>query len=142
MTFEVPGSEFQTTINCWTLESVSVVALDRRLQLLENDTKVNPITQNLFQAMTDFFRYSFQLEFFPSIWRYIPTPAYYRTMNALDVITNTAFLFVNEAVNRIEQHQQPQDNGEKSILEKLILIDKKVAVVMAMDMLLAGVDTV
>lgn len=142
LTFEVPGSEFETSINSWTLESVSVVALDRRLQLLDNDVKVDPTIQKLFLAMTDFFRYSTQLEFFPSLWRYIPTPAFYRTMNALDIITNTAFAYVNEAVNRIEQHEQPQDNGEKSVLEKLILIDKKVAVVMAMDMLLAGVDTV
>lgn len=143
LTFEVPGNEFYETINCWTLESVSLVALNRRLNLLEDGIRDNALAQNLFQALKEFFQYSVQLEFFPSVWRYIPTLAYKRTMKALDIITDTAYFYVSEAVRRIERDQNHSTIvGGKSVLEKLIQVDKKVAIVMAMDLLLAGVDTV
>lgn len=39
--------------------------------------------------------------------------------------------------------ERPQDETrELSVLEKLLKIDRRVAIVMALDMLLAGVDTV
>lgn len=38
---------------------------------------------------------------------------------------------------------KPQDaDKENSVLEKLLKIDKRVAIIMALDMLMAGVDTV
>lgn len=38
---------------------------------------------------------------------------------------------------------RPQDDArEQSVLEKLLKIDRRVAIIMALDMLMAGVDTV
>lgn len=48
---------------------------------------------------------------------------------------------IEEAKKRIESKENTS-NGEPSVLEKLLKIDSKVATVMALDMLLAGVDTV
>lgn len=38
--------------------------------------------------------------------------------------------------------KQKDENSEESVLQKLLKIDKKLAIVMALDMLMAGVDTV
>lgn len=48
---------------------------------------------------------------------------------------------MDEAVVRLE-NSPSTDTKNKSVLEKLLKVDRKVAVLMAFDMLLAGVDTV
>jgi hypothetical protein len=47
-------------------------------------------------------------------------------------------LFIEEAMKKMEK----KNESDVSVLEKLLQIDRKVAVVMALDMILAGVDTV
>lgn len=42
----------------------------------------------------------------------------------------------------MEKNTNNLENREKSVLEKLYKIDRHVAVIMALDMLMAGVDTV
>ncbi|XP_037815908.1 cytochrome P450 CYP12A2-like isoform X2 [Lucilia sericata] len=142
-TLEVPDT-FEEEINRWTLESVSVVALDKQLGLISKN-RDNPETKELFQALTDFFLYSMEVEFKPSIWRYIKTPMFKKLMTALDKIVDITSSYVNEAIERIEEDRKngvpEKPENEKSVLEKLIKIDKKIAIVMAMDMLMAGVDT-
>lgn len=45
--------------------------------------------------------------------------------------------------NLEKKHQQKNDEeAELSVLEKLLKIDKNVAILMVLDMLMAGVDTV
>lgn len=49
--------------------------------------------------------------------------------------------YIDEAIDKLGK--TPSDpNREPSVLEKLLKIDKQVAMVMALDMFLAGVDTV
>jgi hypothetical protein len=50
-------------------------------------------------------------------------------------------LYVEEALDRIEKNPTLDPNNQ-GILEKLLKIDRQTAVIMAHDMLLAGVDTV
>ncbi|XP_023294404.2 cytochrome P450 CYP12A2-like [Lucilia cuprina] len=142
-TFEVPDN-FEEEMNRWTLESVSVVALDKQLGLITKN-RDNPAAKELFQALNDFFTYSVEVEFKPSLWRYIKTPTFKKLMAALDKIVDITSSYVNEAIERIEEERKngvpEKPENEKSVLEKLIKIDKKIATVMAMDMLMAGVDT-
>lgn len=64
-------------------------------------------------------------------------------MNIFDQMTEIIMFYVDNAVKRLEkQGQLESDASDRSVLEKLLLIDRKIAVVMAFDMLLAGVDTV
>lgn len=49
---------------------------------------------------------------------------------------------VDEAIERLNNNPNSKADTEASVLEKLLKIDRNVAVVMAIDMLLAGVDTV
>lgn len=66
-----------------------------------------------------------------------------KLMNTFDLMTETIMHYVDKAVLRLENSDQKDaDAGDKSVLEKLLLIDRRIAIVMAFDMILAGVDTV
>lgn len=124
---------------------MSVVALDQQLGLITKN-RDNPNAKELFQALNDFFELSLDIEFKPSIWKYYKTPTFQKLMNCLDRIVYITSSYVNEAIERLEKESESgkpeKPEHEKSVLEKLIKIDKKIASVMAMDMLMAGVDTV
>ncbi|XP_075148686.1 cytochrome P450 CYP12A2-like [Haematobia irritans] len=142
-TLEVPA-DFETELNRWALESISIVALDKKFGLLtknHNDAEV----AKLFKMLTDFFTYSVDVEFKPPIWKYYKTKSFRRLMEALDGLTDLTSKYVMEAIENIEQDRKngvpEKPENEQSVLEKLIKKDKKVAMVMAMDMLMAGVDT-
>ncbi|KAH8360237.1 hypothetical protein KR093_011462, partial [Drosophila rubida] len=141
-TLEVPPN-FIDDINRWTLESVSVVALDKQLGLLKESSKSDSVML-LFKSLDEFFTYAGVLEVKPSLWRYIHTPMMKKLLNAYDNIQKVTLEFVNEALVRLEAEEKKGvviPENEKSVLEKLLKIDKKVATIMAMDMLMAGVDT-
>ncbi|XP_013107498.2 cytochrome P450 CYP12A2 isoform X2 [Stomoxys calcitrans] len=142
-TFEVPAS-FQEEMNRWTLESVSVVALDKQLGLITTNRE-NPDIKELFQLINDFFTLGLDIEIKPAFWKYYKTPTFKKFMKTLDGLLNFGIKYVGEAIQRLEDERKrgvpEKPDNEKSVLEKLIKIDKKIATVMAIDMLLAGVDT-
>lgn len=64
-------------------------------------------------------------------------------MDVFDQMTQTIMHYVDKAVARLDSmDQSKRDDSDKSVLEKLLLIDRRMAIVMAFDMILAGVDTV
>lgn len=65
-------------------------------------------------------------------------------MDVFDQMTETIMLYVDKAVARLDARDQLNNNeaSDRSVLEKLLMIDRRIAIVMAFDMLLAGVDTV
>lgn len=64
-------------------------------------------------------------------------------MRVFDQMTETIMHYVDTAVSRLDAIDQTKSNAsDRSVLEKLLLIDRRIAMVMAFDMLLAGVDTV
>ncbi|KAH8417248.1 hypothetical protein KR222_007047 [Zaprionus bogoriensis] len=141
-TLEAPA-DFIDHINRWTLESVSVVALDKQLGLLKNSEKQDNVLL-LFKSLDEFFTYAGILEVKPSLWRYIQTPMLKKLMRAYDNIQKVTLEYVNEALDRLDDETKRgvvRPENEQSVLEKLLKIDKKVATIMAMDMLMAGVDT-
>ena len=51
--------------------------------------------------------------------------------------------YVNDAVERISKEGgRKLKNGEESVLEKLLKVNRDYAFIMAVDMLMAGIDTV
>ncbi|KAH8286893.1 hypothetical protein KR018_007283 [Drosophila ironensis] len=134
---EVPG-DFLTTINHLAFESVAVVALDKQFGLLNGDSQLED--QTLFRNIEVFNDSFFELGIKPSVYKYISTPAYRKFEKASDAIFDTCYLYINEAVEKIER--EPKDpNRPKSVLEQLLQVDRKFATVMGMDMLMGGVDT-
>ncbi|EDW83217.1 uncharacterized protein Dwil_GK22742 [Drosophila willistoni] len=141
-TLEAPDN-FIEHINRWTLESVSVVALDKQLGLLKGSCTDEKVLL-LFKSLDDFFDITADLEIKPSLWRYLNTPKLKQLMKAFDNIKDVTLAYVEEAVARLEEESKQgivKPENEQSVLEKLLKIDKKVATIMAMDMLMAGVDT-
>ena len=126
------------------MESISVVALDKQLGCI-NQQRDQPMVKHLFQAVNDSFKYGLEVEMNP-FWKYYKTKSFKNLMISMDSIMHITNFYINEAIARLEQDQKDgkpeKPENEKSVLEKLLKIDKKLAKVMAMDMLMAGVDTV
>ncbi|XP_061396029.1 probable cytochrome P450 12c1, mitochondrial [Musca vetustissima] len=136
---EVP-EDFLSEIKRLAFESVAVIALDKDLGLVRNKNAV-PEAQELFNHLQHFTKAFYDLGIKPSIYRYIKTPSYRRFENAMDSITLICSKFVDETLQRIEARGGGDHQEGKSVLEKLIKIDRRIAIIMAIDMLIAGVDT-
>lgn len=120
-----------------------MVALNRKLGLI-NRARNNPDAERLIECSRLNFHYSFKLDIQPSMWKVIRTPTFYKSMKVQEDIFRITHKYCQETLKEIEEKKQRGENNQEvySILEKLLLIDEKLAVVMAMDLLLAGVDTV
>uniref|UniRef100_A0A1Q3FR33 Putative cytochrome p450 12a4 mitochondrial n=1 Tax=Culex tarsalis TaxID=7177 RepID=A0A1Q3FR33_CULTA len=134
---EMPA-DFSQWLNRWALETVGVLALDTRLGVLGKDLSED--TKSIMTNIREFVKLSFQLDILPSIWRFYKTPAFKRLMTVLDELTRIIMAKVDEAVIRLDKNPS-LDSDSQSVLEKLLKVNRDVAVVMAFDMLLAGVDT-
>lgn len=137
-TLEVPV-DFKDEISAWTLESVGMIALDCQLGLID---KSNPTGRDFFKMLQRFFDLAVDLEIKPSLWRQFKTRKLKEALHIFDESLGIIDGYVQEAIHRIEQSTEKKSDSEKSVLEKLLGINRKYAVIMAMDMLFAGVDTV
>lgn len=137
-TNEVP-SDFLNELNHLTFESIAVVALNRELGLIRSPEK-SPEAVKLFSNLQIFMQSFYELNIVPSMYKYVPTPTYRRFTRAMDEIFEVCRFYVNEALEKIEKRP---DNftGSSSVLEQLARKDRKLAIVMAMDLLMGGVDT-
>lgn len=64
-------------------------------------------------------------------------------MAVFDEITEIIMKHIDDAVKRLEaSNKLSSDRSDRSVLEKLLEINREIAIVMAFDMLMAGVDTV
>ncbi|CAK1551623.1 unnamed protein product [Leptosia nina] len=131
--------KFDVEMNLWALESIGVVALGGRLNCLDQNLPENSPARKLIQNVHEIFKMADKLDFKPSLWRHIGTPNYYKAMQCYEDQTNLSKYFINQAREKFQGTSKSDD--EKGILEKLLEIDEKIAVIMATDMLLAGVDT-
>ncbi|XP_065367559.1 probable cytochrome P450 12d1 proximal, mitochondrial [Calliphora vicina] len=140
-TQEVPGT-FDNELNRLAFESISLVALNRRLGLI-NRARNNPDAEHLIKCTRLSFDYAYKLDIQPSMWKVIRTPTYYKNMKVQEDLFRITLNYINETLKEIEEKQKRGNNNEEvySVLEKLLVIDKKLAVVTAIDMLIAGVDT-
>lgn len=137
-TLEMP-SDFGNELNKWALESIGVIALDSRLGVLMDDSEDG---QQIIESVKNFFVLSYELDVNLSIWKYYKTPQFKKLMWTFDRMTEVIMKHVDEAVVRLDNSNDSTKADDRSILEKLLQIDRRIAVVMAFDMLLAGVDTV
>lgn len=136
-TFVVPD-DFLSEINRWTFENVVAVALDRELGLIRKN-RDNPEAMKTFKLLSRVFQLMYDLDVKPPFWKIIKTPAFKEMMDCLTGIQKFLEKYVNEAIEALDPTKKYE---EQSVLQKLTNVDKKLATVMAMDMLLAGVDTV
>lgn len=165
-------NRFGHQLNCWALETVGELALDERLGLLNDtpnhhgSTIINVTHEINFlrcafqifslhsfftkfyflliaQNVKDFFVLAYELDVALSVWKFYKTPKFHKLMEVFDQMTETIMFYVDKAVARLDARDQfNNEAGDRSVLEKLLMIDRRIAIVMAFDMLFAGVDTV
>ncbi|CAK1578093.1 unnamed protein product [Parnassius mnemosyne] len=133
-------TKFSEEINLWSLESIGLIALGVRLNSFDFNLPMDSPVRKLIKMVHEFFAVADILDFKPSIWRFYPTKTFKRAMKLYDELENLNAEFIKKTVMRLKTENKPDD--EKSVLEKLIDVDEKVAVLIASDLLFAGVDTV
>lgn len=134
---ELPA-DFDQWLNRWALETMGVLALDTRFGVL--DEQESEEARNIVKYTRELFELVYQLDVLPSIWKYYKTPTYNRLMTVFDKLSEISMGKVDEAVKRLEKNPSASSDNQ-SVLEKLLKINRDVAIVMAYDMVLGGVDT-
>lgn len=130
---EMPD-DFMENLNDWGFESIGVIALDTRLGVMDN-----PKNHKLNQMMKKVFISIYEYDAKPSIWRMYKTPGFKAAMKNFEDITEVVNGYVMEAIKKYETNESSGEN--EGVLEKLLKIDKNIAIVMVQDMLLGGIDT-
>ncbi|XP_045492468.1 cytochrome P450 CYP12A2-like [Colias croceus] len=132
---------FDYQMNLWALESVSAIALGDRLHALDDTLADNSPAKQLINYVHEFFSIAENLDYKPSLWRYISTPSFKRAMKVFSSIDEITLGFVKKAREELKGKGEKAED-QKSVLEKLLEIDERIALIMASDLLFTGVDTV
>nr|UZE89855.1 cytochrome P450 CYP12AR1 [Chrysoperla zastrowi sillemi] len=138
-TDELPD-DFLNEIYRWSLETAGEISLDTRLGCLELNVSQNSEVQQIIDAVNDMFDLIFELNILPSMWRQISTPKYKKFVRTMDYLTSICRKYADRAQTKMLGSEHNNDTVP-SVLEVLLKVDKVVAIIMAVDILLAGVDT-
>ncbi|XP_026314071.1 cytochrome P450 CYP12A2-like [Hyposmocoma kahamanoa] len=133
------NGDFDVEMNLWALESIGVVALGGRLRCFDRDLAEDSPERRLIQCVHNLFIMMYELDFKPSLWRYFPTKLFKKAMVLYKEQEDLTKYFIRKARKDLEQNKK--SDSEKAVLEKLLEINEDIAVIMACDMLFAGVDT-
>uniref|UniRef100_A0A1B0CC91 Cytochrome n=1 Tax=Lutzomyia longipalpis TaxID=7200 RepID=A0A1B0CC91_LUTLO len=129
--------DFYNELNMWALESIAYIIMDTRLGIFDNTSPGN--MHSLMKDLKVFFDLTFKLNFLPSFWKYFPTSDYKRLTKSCDNILTTIQGCVNIGIKKIKENSDDIEN--QGVLKKLLEIDVKVATIMIIDLLFAGIDT-
>ncbi|KAJ9594072.1 hypothetical protein L9F63_014505, partial [Diploptera punctata] len=136
---ELPET-FNTEISKWALESICLVALDKKLGCLAENLPEDSDPQIMIKAATQILDLIYQLEIEVSYWMYFSTPAWRKFVKVMDCFTEVGWKYIEETMTRLKT--RANDYSELSVLERMLLTndDPKVAFVTALDMLFGGID--
>nr|QST15056.1 CYP362A3 protein [Diaphanosoma celebensis] len=134
--------DFTNELHRWALESVAVVALNTRLGCLNPNLDADSEAQKMITAVNVSFKNMAELELSIPFWRFINTPKLKELFSAQDYFIETSFKYIQKTMEKIKN--RPEDSEQDpTILEELLSrgLSTEDAVVMVMDMLMAGIDT-
>ncbi|CAB3262282.1 unnamed protein product, partial [Arctia plantaginis] len=134
-------NNFDSEMNLWALESIATVALGCRLNCLDSTLPDDSPEKQLIQCVHELFNTAAQLDFKPSIWRYVSTPLFKRAMKLYEQHENLTKHFLKKGMKQLTLNTDQKASHEKGVLEKLLEINEEYAYIMASDMLFAGIDT-
>ncbi|XP_065369515.1 probable cytochrome P450 301a1, mitochondrial [Calliphora vicina] len=139
---ELPD-DFDNEIHKWSLECIGRVALDTRLGCLEPNLTPDSEPQQIIDAAKYALRNVATLELKAPYWRYFPTPLWSRYVKNMNFFVEVCMKYIKSATENLKI-KGPCTNGEPSLLEKVILSqkDEKIATIMALDLILVGIDTI
>lgn len=122
------------------------VALDTRLGCLEPNLDPNSEPQQIINAAKYALRNVATLELKFPFWRYFPTPLWSKYVNNMNYFVEICMKYIQAATAKMKSRTPAEREalGEPSLLERVILSEKneKIACIMALDLILVGIDTV
>ncbi|XP_046661620.1 cytochrome P450 CYP12A2-like isoform X2 [Homalodisca vitripennis] len=131
--------DFIGELRKWALEVLGVVALDHRFGCLQGT--LSREAQEIMKAVENFHQVTYSLDTQPlPLWQYFSTSDFSTMVSALDHLHGVSEEYVARAERRLQTKEEI-----RSILEKLVgqgADGKDVAVVLAVDMFLAGVEII
>jgi len=140
---ELPEN-FLMEIYKWALESVARVALDTRLGCLDANLSRHSESQRIIDSINTFFWNVAEVELKMPVWRVYKNKSFKKYIGALEDfrslclkhIENTMQKMTKKNFNRIKEE-------DVSIVERILLNSNnpKLAAVLALDLMLVGVDT-
>ena len=135
------GPDFLDDMYKWALESVTVLALNARLGCLEPNVPEDSDQMKIIRAVSDIFKTSSILDNGMQLWRFLPSPKLNQFKNGYDVFRDLCYKYISAALNDIKIKNS--NEGDPTLLELLFDrgCDENTAVVMAIDMIFAGIDT-
>ncbi|KAJ8731410.1 hypothetical protein PYW07_004574 [Mythimna separata] len=135
-------NNFNLELTRWSLESVALVALGSRIGCLDDNFTEEHPGRKLMQCAKDMLDTAIELELFSSVWKYIATPTFKKVMKSYQLQWDISAMYIENARKSINERGYAIPEEEQSIVERLLNIDERVAVLMANEMLSAGIDTV
>ncbi|XP_031641208.1 probable cytochrome P450 301a1, mitochondrial isoform X2 [Contarinia nasturtii] len=142
---ELPD-DFDNEIHKWSLECIGRVALDTRLGCLEPNLDPKSEPQQIINAAKYALRNVATLELKFPFWRYFPTPLWSKYVNNMNYFVEICMKYIQAATVKMKSRTEAERValGEPSLLEKVILSEKneKIACIMALDLILVGIDTI
>ncbi|KAF7283081.1 hypothetical protein GWI33_001487 [Rhynchophorus ferrugineus] len=133
-------SDFQNELFKWTMESMAVIAYNKRIGVLDRNLDVNSKQQQFINSVLTMFDMSYKMDVLPSLWPYISTRNWRKFVNIMDTLTELNQKFIKECLESINPDSNIPDH-ERSVLERLLKTDRRIAITMTNDMLIAGIDT-
>lgn len=83
---EMP-EDFHNELNKWALESVAIVAINKKLGCLNRNLEKNSDAQKLIEASKDMFELMYKLDVLPSLWKYMNTKNWKKLIRVSDVVS-------------------------------------------------------
>ncbi|XP_045623411.1 probable cytochrome P450 49a1 [Procambarus clarkii] len=135
---ELPG-DFVQELFKWALESLCLVALNKRVGCLENSEE----GLRIINSSTTMMDASGDCEYGVHLWKYFTTPALRRMLHSHDDLLEVVLEKVGQAKKDLDA-RDPKDSGELNILESLLTtpgLSLEDVVTFMVDFFFAGIDT-
>ncbi|KAL6261425.1 hypothetical protein P5V15_006519 [Pogonomyrmex californicus] len=138
-TLELP-SDFMNEIYKFSLESMCLIALDCRMGCLGSNLSMNSESQIMINCVQESFELMYRLENQPSLWKVYNTKDLKKLFHIFDTINDISTKHIEYAKMKLSKTTDITNLEKRSVLEKLLCIDKQIAHTIALD-LIASTDT-
>lgn len=133
---EMPEN-FRSELHKWALESICLVAMDKKLGCMRPNP--DPELTKFITYAADSFDLMHQLNKTYPVWKYYKFDKYKKFIMMEDFLSETVRKYIDEAYENFKNIDKPTQ--EQSVLEKLLKIDKEMAFIMGIDLLVGGIET-
>lgn len=136
--------DFQFELYKWALESIGLVALNRRLGCLDPNISSDSEPMKLIRHINDLFDLLNECEHGIQFWRIYPTASYKKLEKCHEEFLRIADQNICQTEAALLSKTRADEDENLTLMEKLLLtpgLSRKDVVTLILDMLFAGVDT-